>query len=182
MVCWVPWYYPASCVDHAQCSLMSAVSATHLQKDSNSTYMTPGLSASLSLPPPAVPHPVATVSHLGGPGDHVLDEVPVTRCINDGDVVLGGLELPQRDVNGDATLTLSLQFVQHPGVFEGPFPHLANTKARAGKKPKPIALVPAPHPPGHIPSSHRQRVTSQTLMAKFPKFNGSRDLFTNKFR
>lgn len=74
---------------------------------------------------------MATVPHLGGPSDHVLDEVPVAGRIDDGDVVLGGLELPQRDVDGDATLTLSLQLVQHPGVFEGPFPHLANTKARA---------------------------------------------------
>ena len=161
---------------------MSAVSTTHLQKDSNSTYVTLGSSASLNLPPLAAPHPLATVSHLGGPGDHVLDEVPVARCVNDGDVVLGGLELPQRDVNGDATLALGLQLVQHPGIFEGPLPHLANTKARAGEKPEPIALVPATHPPGHIPRSLRQRVMLQTLKAEFPKFNGSCDLFTNKYR
>lgn len=176
------WCYPASCVDPTQHSLMSAVSTTHLQTDSNSTYMTLGLSASLTLPPPAAPQPLATISHLGGPGDHVLDEVPVARCVNDGDVVLGGLELPQGDVNSDATFTLSLQLVQHPGVFEGPLPHLANTKARAGEKPKPIALVPVTHPPGHIPSSHRQRVTLQTLKARFPKFNGNCDLFNNKYR
>ena len=39
--------------------------------------------------------------------------------INDGHVVLGGLKLPESDVDGDTTLALSLQFVQHPGVLEG---------------------------------------------------------------
>ena len=39
--------------------------------------------------------------------------------IDDGHVVLGGLKLPESDVDGDATLTLSLQLVQHPGVLEG---------------------------------------------------------------
>lgn len=60
----------------------------------------------------------------------------MARGVDDGDVVLGGLKLPQRDVDGDATLTLSLQLVQHPGVFEGPLPHLANTEARTSEKPK----------------------------------------------
>jgi hypothetical protein len=31
--------------------------------------------------------------------------VPLT---NDGDIVLGGLELPESDIDGDTTLTLSL--------------------------------------------------------------------------
>ena len=39
--------------------------------------------------------------------------------INDGDVVLGSLELPESDVNGDSSLTLGLQFVKNPGVLEG---------------------------------------------------------------
>lgn len=38
---------------------------------------------------------------------------------NDGDVVLGGLELPESNVDGDTTLTLSLQFVKNPCVLEG---------------------------------------------------------------
>ncbi len=46
------------------------------------------------------------------------------RGINDGDVVLAGLEFPERNVNGDTTLTLGLQFVQHPGVLEGALAHL----------------------------------------------------------
>ena len=57
-------------------------------------------------------------TYLGGSGDHVLDEVTMSGGINDGHVVLRGLELPESDVDGDTTLTLGLQFVQHPGVLE----------------------------------------------------------------
>lgn len=56
---------------------------------------------------------------LGSTCDHVLDEITVTWGIDDGDVVLGGLELPESDINGDTTLTLGLQFVEHPCVLEG---------------------------------------------------------------
>ena len=35
------------------------------------------------------------------------------------DVVLGSLELPESDVDGDATLTLGLELVEHPGILEG---------------------------------------------------------------
>merc|ERR1719219_1868809 len=56
---------------------------------------------------------------LGGTGDHVLDEVTMSGSVDDGDIVLRGLELPESDVDGDTPLTLSLQFVQHPGVLEG---------------------------------------------------------------
>lgn len=55
--------------------------------------------------------------------DHVLDEIPVSGSIDDGHVVLGSLELPQRDIDGDTTLALSLQFVQNPGVLEGALTH-----------------------------------------------------------
>lgn len=44
--------------------------------------------------------------------------------IDDGDVVLAGFKLPQGDVDGNATLSLCLQFVQHPGVLEGALTHL----------------------------------------------------------
>ena len=44
--------------------------------------------------------------------------------VNDGDVELGSLELPQGDIDGDTTLALSLEFVQHPGVLEGTLTHL----------------------------------------------------------
>ena len=32
-----------------------------------------------------------------------------------GDHVLRGLELPEGDIDGDTTLTLSLELVEHPG-------------------------------------------------------------------
>ena len=55
---------------------------------------------------------------LGGTGDHVLDKVSVTRSVNDRDLVSGGLEFPKSNVDGDTTLTLGLEFVKNPGVFE----------------------------------------------------------------
>merc|ERR1719319_1781921 len=61
---------------------------------------------------------------LGGSGDHVLDEIPVTRGIDDGDVVLGSFKLPESDIDGDSTFTLSLQFVENPRVLEGALAHL----------------------------------------------------------
>lgn len=56
---------------------------------------------------------------LGGTSDHVLDEVTVTGGINDSDLILGGLELPEGNVDGDTTLTLGLQLVENPSVLEG---------------------------------------------------------------
>ena len=53
----------------------------------------------------------------------------MTRGINDGNVVLLGLELPESDVDGDTTFTLSLQFVQHPGILEGALAHLQYKEA-----------------------------------------------------
>jgi hypothetical protein len=35
-----------------------------------------------------------------------------------GNIVLGGLELPQGNVDGDTTLTLGLKLVKDPGVLE----------------------------------------------------------------
>ena len=43
--------------------------------------------------------------------------------VDDGDVVLGGLKLPQGNVDGDAAFALGLEFVQHPGVLEGALAH-----------------------------------------------------------
>jgi len=45
---------------------------------------------------------------LGGTSDHVLDEITMTGGINDGDIVLRGFELPESNVDGDTTFTLSL--------------------------------------------------------------------------
>ena len=57
-----------------------------------------------------------TVS-LGGTRDHVLDEVTMAGGVDDGDIVLGGLELPEGNVDGDTALTLGLELVEHPGVL-----------------------------------------------------------------
>lgn len=56
---------------------------------------------------------------LGSTSNHVLDEVTVTGGVNDGDVVLGSLELPEGDIDGDTTLTLGLELVKNPGILEG---------------------------------------------------------------
>jgi len=56
---------------------------------------------------------------LRGTGDHVLDEVAMSRGIDDGDIVLGRLKLPESDIDGDTALALSLELVEHPGVLEG---------------------------------------------------------------
>ena len=56
---------------------------------------------------------------LRSTGDHVLDEVTVSGGVNDGEDGLGGLELPESDVDGDTTFTFGLKFIQNPGVLEG---------------------------------------------------------------
>ena len=61
---------------------------------------------------------------LGGPCNHVLDEITMPWGINNSDVVLGSLKLPQGNVDGDTTFPLSLQLVQNPGILEGAFSHL----------------------------------------------------------
>merc|ERR1719245_2351005 len=56
---------------------------------------------------------------LGSTSNHVLDEVTMSRSVDDGDVVLGCLELPESNINSDTTLTLSLELVENPGILEG---------------------------------------------------------------
>jgi len=63
---------------------------------------------------------------LGSTSNHVLDEITVTGSINNGDVVLGGLELPESDINGDTTLTLGLKLVKDPSVLEGTLTQLGS--------------------------------------------------------
>jgi hypothetical protein len=60
---------------------------------------------------------------LGGTGNHVLNKITMAGGINDGDVVLGGFELPQGNVNGNTTFTFSLELVQDPGVLERALAH-----------------------------------------------------------
>ena len=62
---------------------------------------------------------------LRGTSDHVLDEVTVTGGINDGDLILGSLELPEGNIDGDTTLTLGLELVKNPGVLEGTLTELS---------------------------------------------------------
>ena len=61
---------------------------------------------------------------LRGSCNHILDEISVPRSINDSHVELGGLKLPERDINSDSAFTFRLQFVKDPGVLEGTLPHL----------------------------------------------------------
>ena len=55
---------------------------------------------------------------LAGAGNHVLHEVAVTRCVDDGKVVIRGVELLVSDIDGDSTLALLLQSVHHIGETE----------------------------------------------------------------
>lgn len=47
------------------------------------------------------------------------------RLTDDGDVVLGGLELPESDVDGDTALALGLELVKNPGILEGALAELS---------------------------------------------------------
>ena len=69
-------------------------------------------------------HEDGTVS-LGGSCDHILDEVSVTWGINDGEVIFGGFELPERNINGDTSFSFALELVHNPGVFEGRFSEIS---------------------------------------------------------
>merc|ERR1712088_1176944 len=61
---------------------------------------------------------------LGSTGNHVLDEIPVAGGVDDGDLELVGLKLPESNVDGDTPLPLGLELVEDPGVLEGAFAHL----------------------------------------------------------
>ncbi len=56
---------------------------------------------------------------LGGTGDHVLHEVTVAGGVDDGEVILVGVEPLVSDVDGNAPLPLFLQRVHDPGELEG---------------------------------------------------------------
>jgi len=56
---------------------------------------------------------------LGGSSDHVLDEVTMTRGINDGEIVPRSFKLPESNIDSDTTFTFSLEFVENPGILEG---------------------------------------------------------------
>jgi len=55
---------------------------------------------------------------LGGSSDHVLDEISVSWGINDGEDSLLRREFPEGNIDGDTTLSLGLELVKNPSVFE----------------------------------------------------------------
>jgi hypothetical protein len=63
---------------------------------------------------------------LRSTSDHVLDEITMARGIDNGERVLGGLELPQGDIDGDTTLALSLEVIKNPGILERRLTHLGS--------------------------------------------------------
>jgi len=50
---------------------------------------------------------------------NLLDEIPVSRDVDDGVIVPRSLELPEYNIDGDSSLALRLQFVEDPCVLEG---------------------------------------------------------------
>ena len=56
---------------------------------------------------------------LGGSGDHVLDEVTVSGGVDDGEVVLVGVELLVGDIDGNSPLPLLFESVHDPSEVEG---------------------------------------------------------------
>ncbi|PKA58070.1 hypothetical protein AXF42_Ash019296 [Apostasia shenzhenica] len=61
-----------------------------------------------------------------GSGDHVLDKIKMTRSINNSAIVLCGLKLPQGNIDGDPTFSLSLEFVEHPCILKRPLVHFSS--------------------------------------------------------
>eukprot|EP01017_Pseudomicrothorax_dubius_P036886 TRINITY_DN5337_c0_g1_i1.p1 TRINITY_DN5337_c0_g1~~TRINITY_DN5337_c0_g1_i1.p1 ORF type:complete len:181 (+),score=24.21 TRINITY_DN5337_c0_g1_i1:84-545(+) len=55
---------------------------------------------------------------LRGSSDHVLDEISVSGGVDDGEVVLLSLELPEGDIDGNTSLSLSLKLIEDPGELE----------------------------------------------------------------
>lgn len=62
---------------------------------------------------------------LRSTSDHVLDKVTMTRGVDDSDIVLGGLELPEGNIDSDTSLSLSLQLIKNPGILEGTLSELS---------------------------------------------------------
>ncbi len=58
---------------------------------------------------------------LAGTGDHVLDEVPVSRGVNDCEVVFVGVELLVTYIDGDSSLSFFFEAVHDPREVEGAF-------------------------------------------------------------
>lgn len=74
--------------------------------------------------------------------DHVLDEVAMSRRVDDGDSVSFGFKLPERDVDGYATLTLSafsLSITQ--AYLKDPFPICNHCNMSANQMPGQLYVV-----------------------------------------
>jgi len=68
-------------------------------------------------------HKNGTIS-LGGSGNHILNEISMSGGIDDGEVVLGGFEFPEGDIDGNTSFSLSLELVKNPSVFERSLSHV----------------------------------------------------------
>ena len=79
------------------------VPTTQIQRDNRPSNLNSVRQWSGTADPPLPP---SLLAHLRCPCDHVLDEIPVARGIDDSDVVFGRLKLPECNVDCDATLTL----------------------------------------------------------------------------
>jgi len=42
----------------------------------------------------------------------------MSGCINNSEGVLGGLELPESNIDGDTTFALGLEVIKNPGILE----------------------------------------------------------------
>lgn len=60
---------------------------------------------------------------LSSTSNHVLDEVSVSWGIDDGDMVLLGLELVEGNVDGNTSGSLGLEFIENPSISEGSLTH-----------------------------------------------------------
>ncbi len=55
---------------------------------------------------------------LRSPRDHILDEIPMPRRIDNSNPILRSLKLPQRDINSDPPLPGSLDPIHEPRILE----------------------------------------------------------------
>uniref|UniRef100_A0A1A9VE17 Uncharacterized protein n=1 Tax=Glossina austeni TaxID=7395 RepID=A0A1A9VE17_GLOAU len=60
---------------------------------------------------------------LRSTGNHVLNEITMTGCINDGYIILLRFKFPQSDIDRDTAFTFRFQFIQNPSILERTFAH-----------------------------------------------------------
>ena len=56
--------------------------------------------------------------YLRRSGDHILNEISVSGCINDCDKMISSFKPPQRNVDCYPSLPFRFQFVHNPSIFE----------------------------------------------------------------